>query len=396
MPAAVEEIAYTDLEPSVTTKTIEFIDVNKLLLDRDNPRLPEDLSPRTQEKMIEYIASKGAIEDLMSSIGKNGFFVGEALVAYKNPADKQGHLRVIEGNRRLTAVKLILKPSLYPERPSVKELATSAKNKDQLTELPVVIFPSREEVLPYLGSRHIVGVRQWEPLAKARYMRQLFNVLHKKGQAPREGYRAVAEQIGSYKRSDYIKSNLDGLAVYEVIDKKNFFGIDNLSEETIDFGTLYTAVGYEQIAEYIGAAKFDTKSKTYQRLEPINSPDVLKPEKIKRLTQWLYKENEDGETVVGESRKLPMLAKVLASAEARKQLETGATLDIAYGYTTGINDDLMEHLQGAKKYLRAANGLAPSCQPSSALTKVAEELGELSDNLIATLSRKASRSPARR
>jgi hypothetical protein len=227
-------------------------------------------------------------------------------------------------------------------------------------------------------------------------MRQLFNVLHKKGQAPRDGYRAVAEQIGSYKRSDYIKSNLDGLAVYEVIEKKNFYGIDNLSEETIDFGTLYTAVGYEQIAEYIGAAKLDAKSKTYQRFEPINSPTVLKPEKIKNLTQWLYKENEDGETIVGESRKLPMLAKVLGSPEARKQLETGATLDIAYGYTTGINDDLMEHLQGARKYLRAANGLAPSCSPSSALTRAAEELGELSDNLIATLSRKASRSPARR
>lgn len=376
----------------MTNRTIEFVDIDRLLLDSENPRLPEDLKPRSQEKMIAYIASKGAIEDLMSSIGKNGFFVGEALVAYQNSSDKQGQLRVIEGNRRLTAVKLLLNPSLYPNRPSIKELAGSAKNKNKLSELPVVIFKTREEVLPYLGSRHIVGVRQWEPLAKARYMRQLFNVLHKKGQSPRDGYRAVAEQIGSYKRTDYIKSNLDGLAVYEVMDEKSFFNIKDLSEEKIDFGTLYTAVGYDQVAEYIGAATYNQKEKTYVRLEPINTPTVLKADKIKRLTEWLYKENEDGETVVGESRKLPILAKVLASPEARKQLESGATLDMAYGYTTGVNDDLIEHMQSAKKYLRAANGIAPSSIPSAGLTKVANELEELVDSLIATLDRKTKRS----
>ncbi len=375
----------------MNNKEIQYIDIDKLLLDKENPRLPEDLNPRTQEKMIAYIASKGAIEDLMSSIGKNGFFVGEALVAYRHSSDKPGELRVIEGNRRLTAVKLLLDPSLYPNRPAIKELADSAKNKANLKELPVVIFNTRAEVLPYLGSRHIVGVKQWEPLAKARYMRQLFEVLHRKGREPREGYRAVAEQIGSYKRTDYIKSNLDGLAVYEVMDKKDFFGIKDLSEETIDFGTLYTAVGYDPIAEYIGAAKYSAKTKSYEKLEPINTPSVLKVDRVKKLTEWLYKENEDGETVVSESRKLPMLAKVLASPEAREQLESGAALEIAYGYTTGINDDLMEHLQTAKKHLRAANGLAPSADPSSTHLKAAEELEEQIENLILVFTRRAKK-----
>lgn len=375
----------------MSNKSIEFVGVDRLLLDEENPRLPEDLVPRTQEKMIGYIASKGAIEDLMSSIGKNGFFVGEALVAYRNSKDKPDQLRIIEGNRRLTAVKLILKPSLYPNRSSIKDLADSAKHKERLAELPVVIFSSREEVLPYLGSRHIVGVRQWEPLAKARYMRQLFNSLHRPGKPPKDGYRAVAEQIGSYKRTDYIKSNLDGLAVYEVMDDKKFFEIKGLSEESIDFGTLYTAVGYDPVAEYIGAAKFNARTKSYDRLEPINSPSVLKADKVKRLAEWLYKENEDGETVVGESRRLPMLAKVLASPEARKELESGASLDIAYGHTSGVNDDLMEHIQAARKYLRAANGLAPGATPTQLHTRAVNELQELTESLAATLSRKASR-----
>lgn len=375
----------------MSNRAIELVGIDRLLLDEENPRLPEDLVPRTQEKMIAYIASKGAIEDLMSSIGKNGFFVGEALVAYRNSNDRPNQLRIIEGNRRLTAVKLILRPSLYPNRPSIKELADSAKNKERLAQLPVVVFPSREEVLPYLGSRHIVGVRPWEPLAKARYMRQLFRSLHQPGRPPKEGYRAVAEQIGSYKRTDYIKSNLDGLAVYEVMDAKNFFDIKGLSEESIDFGTLYTAVGYDQVAEYIGAAKYNARTKSYDRLDPINSPSVLKADKVKRLTEWLYKENEDGETVVGESRRLPMLAKVLANPDARKELESGASLDIAYGHTSGVNDDLMEHIQSARKYLRAANGLAPGATPSQSHTRAVDELQELTESLAATLNRKASR-----
>lgn len=372
-------------------KDIDFIEVDRLLLDEENPRLPQDLKPRSQEKMIGYIASKGAIEDLMSSIGKNGFFVGEALVAYRNNRDKPGQLRVIEGNRRLTAVKLILKPELYPNRPSIAELAASAKNKARLATLPVVIFDTRAEVLPYLGSRHIVGVRQWEPLAKARYMRQLFESIHKTGQAPKDSYRAVAEQIGSYKRTDYIKSNLDGLAVYDLMEEKDFFQIKGLAEETVDFGTLYTALGYDSIAAYVGAAKYNSRTESYDRLEPIKTPSVLKVDRVRRLAQWLYEENEDGETTVGESRRLPMLAKVLASEEARKELESGATLDIAYSFTEGVNDDLMGHLQNAKKYLRQANGIAPSSTPSSALMRAAEELIELSDSLLATLSRKSQR-----
>lgn len=357
----------------LSRKEIVLIDVSKLLLDEENPRLPESLKPRTQKAMIGYIASKSAVEDLMASIGRNGFFPGEALVAYRNPLDKQGCYRVIEGNRRLTAVKLILDTSLYP-RASLVELASDAKNKDALSQLPVVLFNTREEVLPYLGSRHIVGVRQWEPLAKARYMRQLYSVAGGKNTSAKERYRNVAEQIGSHKRTDYIKSNLDGLAVYDLMDSKDFFKIEGLAEDSIDFGTLYTAVGYDSVAEYIGAAKKKQGSGEYERLEPISTPRILRVDRVKQLAEWLYKENVDGETTVGESRDLPKLAKILATAEARKELEDGASLEIAYGYTSGVTDDLLRYMQETRKLLRTANGVAPSSVPDATHLRLADDL----------------------
>ena len=86
-----------------------------------------------------------------------------------------------------------------------------------------------------------------------------------------------------------------------------------------------------------------------------------------------------------------MLATVLASPSAVKELESGASLDMAYSYTDGVNNDLMEHLQNAKKHLRAANGLAPSSTPTAAHTRAAEELIELADSLEATIARKTQR-----
>jgi len=86
---------------------------------------------------------------------------------------------------------------------------------------------------------------------------------------------------------------------------------------------------------------------------------------------------------------------VLGSPEARQELESGASLDIAYGFTTGVSDDLMKHLQTAKVALRAANGLAPSCVPSVGLTRITDDLGELLASLADTLARKARRTASK-
>jgi hypothetical protein len=69
---------------------VEYISVDDLLLDVENPRLPEEGAPWNQKSIISYIGQKSGIEDLMSSIGRNGFFPGEALVVYQNTKDAIG------------------------------------------------------------------------------------------------------------------------------------------------------------------------------------------------------------------------------------------------------------------------------------------------------------------
>ena len=104
----------------------------------------------------------------MISIGENGFFPGEAIVV--TPAN--GKYTVLEGNRRLAALKLLQDPDLAGNRRSITRASEDSKNKP--TDIPAYIVNSRDDALQYLGFRHISGVQRWDPLAKARYLKLLF------------------------------------------------------------------------------------------------------------------------------------------------------------------------------------------------------------------------------
>ena len=77
--------------------------VSSLKLDPKNPRLPsvgKELEPR---EIVAGLIANEAVYDLARDIADQGYFPTEILVAI---TDTQGALVVIEGNRRLAAIKL--------------------------------------------------------------------------------------------------------------------------------------------------------------------------------------------------------------------------------------------------------------------------------------------------
>jgi len=316
-------------------ESIENIDIGNLLLDEKNPRLPSSRG-RKQRDMLLYIARKTSITEIMSAIAENNYFPGEPLVVLPTNDDKYV---VVEGNRRLTALMLLQDPSLYPKNRRVQEIAETADFRPN--SIPCVIFESRDEVVNYLGYRHITGVKQWEPLSKARYIGDYFRVLMKQHTESREVYREVAQAIGS--RGPYIKRQLDALAVYNILEENEFFKIEGLDEENISFSLLSTALGYESILTLIS-----------------DGPDIYaKPESIihdnvKHLCSWLYEPNEQGETILGESRNIQRLAMIAADTNAIKRLIEGDSLDKAYSVTKGISDEFTETLIGIENAVTRA------------------------------------------
>lgn len=355
----------------VAGNDIQFLPVDKLLLDPENPRLPESLQGESQLKMLRYIAKSEAVEDLMAAIGRNGFFPGEPLVVYRHPGEK-GY-RVIEGNRRLASVRLLNEPTLYKSR-AILDIANETDEKNKPKELPVIVVGKRGDALPYLGSRHIVGVKSWEPLPKARYMLQLFNSTDKK-RKPGERYRDVARQIGSGRRSDYVRKNLNALAVFNEIKSKEFYGDEDVEETSFSFGVLYTALDWKSIAAHVGIVKYDAETdKALEEYHPIVNQKVLDKSGVEDIYDWCFSRDEEGVTVLGESRNLSRLASVLRSPAATKVLRDTRNLDFAYERSGGVSEEAIDALVRAFGDLRYVNSVLAHTKRDATFLDYAEKV----------------------
>jgi len=348
------------------TDEIENLEISKLLLDPKNPRLPESV-PRDQASMLDYIAESTSIEELMEAIGQNGYFPGEPLIAV--PSDD--NYIVVEGNRRLTALKLLSDPNACTQPGArLKEISKEAVHHPK--KIPVIIRPTRSDVLPYLGYRHITGVKQWDPLAKARYIEQLFNLTNSASE-PKNRYNEVARTIGS--RRDHIKRNLDALAVYKVIKESEFYYIDSLDDSSIKFSVLSTALADDRIGTFAGINSKDLNSET-KSLDPIIDPSCLKKEQIEELTRWLFERDNKGRTKIGESRNLRLLSAVVASSRALAALRGGSLLKIAYQLTADLSRDFTELLYQAESSLAEASSMVATVEYEEDTMQVARRIND--------------------
>ena len=323
----------------------DAINIYKLAFDELNPRLPTAVQNSTEHEIIEYLATHTGIENLMTSIGENGFFPGEAIVVM--PAGTPDHFTVLEGNRRLAALRLLQDPGLVPNSRRIKRAADLAKYKP--LEMPAYIVPSRNDAMQYLGFRHITGVQRWDPLAKARYLRQLFDL--QEGQ-PQQRYLAVAREIGS--TSPTVRTNLEALAAYAVIEGEDFFDIDSLQESTFQFGVFYTAVRNADIARFIGV-KSDEED-----VHVAIDPKKLNQENLRELTEWMFKEESTGSsrrrtTRLGDSRNIPDLGTVIAHPNGLRQMRLGSSLENCLKATVDTRAEFIRHMTSAVDSLREAN-----------------------------------------
>lgn len=333
--------------------------LNNLLLDPHNPRLPTHVK-RNQKDMLEYLAKYTSIEDLMNAIAENNYFSGEPLIAFQ----EDGKFFVVEGNRRLTALKLINNPYEI-SNPSSRSIEISENAKFKPQKIPVVVVESREAAIPYLGYRHITGVKQWEPLAKARYIKNVFDQLTDKNDTLNTRLKEVANIIGS--RRDHIRRNLEALSIYEIIEENDFFSILNLNESSIKFSVLSTALADERYSQFVGIEEDS---------EEIVVSNKLNVEHIKELTEWIYKKDNDGNTKLGESRNLRTLAAVIENPEALKAFRRGATLQSSYRLTNFIGEDFLTYLYESENTIMEAASIVATVEYSETAYEIIKRISQ--------------------
>ncbi len=97
----------------------------------------------------------------------SGFFEHEPLIAVKE--DRK--LIVIEGNKRLAAIKYILNPEIADYIGINKNvLSVSEDIKQSLANIPVIIVDQGKDAWKFIGFKHINGAAKWGSYAKAQYI----------------------------------------------------------------------------------------------------------------------------------------------------------------------------------------------------------------------------------
>lgn len=317
------------------------VDIRNLVFDPQNPRIPEGLDGHDEGEILEWMLRNGDLLGLMSSIGATGYSNAEPLLAISDGGDK---FIVVEGNRRLAALKLLLNPERATvRRTSVKDCAEQAIYRPE--HVPVIVSSSRDEVLAYLGYRHITGVKPWGPLQKAKYLKQLFTYYMRNGQSPAESLRQIAKVAAT--RTGYAKKILSTLALYEEALEKAFWGINEIDSSGIDFSILSTSLAYESISNFIQAEYNDDFS-----VQTVNVQHV------KELFSWLYIKDAGGKARVPESRKLSSLARVIANPIALEVFRGGRKLEDADSYTNVADENFQRLIVKALEALQEAEDIS--------------------------------------
>jgi len=337
------------------------IPLENLFLDDENPRLPKSLQGSSEEDILEYMLLDASLIELMLAIGKNDFFPGEQLLVVKRD---EVNYTVVEGNRRLSAVKLLNNPELVSiQKTKIQQAIDEAEYFPN--EIPCLIFDSAEEIHNYLGYRHITGIKEWKLLEKARYLFELWRSQYS-DLSLNEASKELAKSIGS--RRDYVKRILVGYHVFYMIDDEAYYKIPGLNDTSFYFNYIADSLNKQHIAEYLG---LDVKS--IDDIEEIN----INEENLENWTRWLFEKNAEGRTrLIGDSASLTALNNVLAVPAAKQAfIEKGVSLENALELTGETESQFLNFISVALSNLENADRLVIKANIKH--DSVAEQLKEL-------------------
>jgi hypothetical protein len=328
----------TDSAPQLADQ-IEFAQIDQLLLDPQNPRLTPDLQGASQDKLLQYIEARYEPIVVGRSVARHGFFISEPLIvipAASRGGSRQKKYTVVEGNRRLVALKLLTdnKARALVDDEEWEEL--SERVRLPARGIPIVVVPDREQVAPIIGYRHIAGIQQWDPYPKARFITHFIDVEHL-------GFSEVAELVGE-DESD-VRASYRNHGILE--QARDVFKLDTSRLEK-DFGVFDRAV-VGPIREFIGAP---TPARVRPREYPL-AEDARTKKNFRDLLSFLFGDSRH-RAVIRDSRQLTTLGRVLRSPDGLEVLRQTRDLSQALEAAAGKRARLISRLNQAQGVLRSS------------------------------------------
>ena len=146
----------------------KHLSVATLLLDEKNPRLGKETEGRVPREIVQYLFDHDKALDVARSIVTRGYFANEPLLAISDGR----HYVVVEGNRRLAALKALKEPGLLSGSSgrAIERLARQA-DLEAISKVPVIIAPDRRATDRLLAGRHVgTPVLAWRAENRANFI----------------------------------------------------------------------------------------------------------------------------------------------------------------------------------------------------------------------------------
>lgn len=224
---------------AIETKTLQ---VKHLLFDADNPRLPEELRGN-QKQIFRFLVDDIGVEDLLNSIAASGVIEGDPMIA--RLAEQKGDYYVIEGNRRLAALKLLNGEKIGDGKAEPAPLpAVKPEVLKTLKEAVVQLGWEQDKLEAYRGFKHVTSAREWTPEAKAKFV-----LTRCKGDFSEAILSKFAQRLGTT-----LPTLRRWLVAHLTLKEAEAEGRFNPEEAYAKryFGTFYTLLGSQQVQDYLG------------------------------------------------------------------------------------------------------------------------------------------------
>jgi len=352
------------------------IEREKLLLDAENPRLAElgILPGASQFELLKALWDEMAVEEVAMSIAYSGYFEHEPLFVEERP---DGKYTVIEGNRRLAAVTLLVDDAQKKKVKATKLPAISPERIAELATLPVIVT-TREESWRYLGFKHVNGPATWGSYAKAQYIAHV----HNNYKIPLED---IAAQIGD--GNSTVLRMYKGLMIVEQAEKARVFARADIAKNRFHFNYIYTGMDYPGITNFLGLR---TKGTTPEKPVPAS-----KVKNLGDLMLWLYgrDSSETDSLIRSQNPDLKTLDTVLLNETGVKALRDGLPLAVARDISEGDERLFRQALQQAKQSLQKALGTLTTGFNSSDtdMISMATDIENLAHDLAEAMATKKTR-----
>jgi hypothetical protein len=349
---------------------IEKVNPRNLFFDYKNPRISEFKVDKStpENEIIRILWSSMGVEEIVLSIKASGFFEHEPLIG----TIEDGEKIIIEGNRRLAAIKVILNPQILNGiNYNANIFSIDPIIIDELRTIPVIFVKNRKDAWKYIGFKHINGPAKWGSYAKAQYISEIKNQYD----VP---LTQIAEQLGDTHKT--VQKLYQGLQVIEQGENQKIFDRADIQDNRLYFSHLYTALTYEGIKTFLGI-----QDSVEDKVNPVPKEKL---ENLELFLHWLYgsRSKKIEKIIVSQNPDLRRLESAIQSKEGIYALKDGLPLIVAYEISQPKDKAFEQSLLEAKRALQKAQSLqTEGYDGNEEMLKLSGTIANISEDLYKSM-----------